>query len=268
MRGRYGNQHLTEQRPKGPVREHDLLNFYRKNEKSPIKNYIFAEVGPNRKPYNILVDSGACISITTEKVVEKERLQLLPLDPGEQNVINVANNAKLQISGKAWMDVFFDNVQISVLCYVVPELVTSILFGCDMLSEFDACINFAKQEVQLFNGQVSIPLTHKMRQNGVAYVKYAQTIPPRTERTITFRVSEGMKRGSKEQLVQIGPNRRVLQDSGLGVANVVAVVDHGWVKARVLNPWDHEVTLQRNKHYIALTEIKPDEIMALQHRMR
>ena len=229
----------------------------------PVKNYILAEIGPNRKPYNILIDSGACISVTTKKVVEREKLQLLPLEPNEQGRIKSANNSTQQIIGKTWMEVSIGDVQISVLCHVVPTLVTSILFGCDMLAENDACVDFVKQELHLFNGKLSVPMTHNMRQNGVAYLKYEQIIPARTEKTIAFRASERMKNSAKQHMVQVGPNHRVIQDSGLGVANSVAVVDRGWVKARILNPWDYDIKLQRNKHYVTVTEIKEGEMIVL-----
>jgi hypothetical protein len=190
VRHRYGPKGLTEKRfsREGNAQRSNAVNIGQNVVNKSMNNYVFTYVGPKHKGYNVLIDSGSTLSITTSKMVEREGLQLLPLQSLDTRTLRVANNEVLEVIGKVLLDVYIEDVQIFVMCFVVNTLSTSILFGCDMFAQYNAVIDFKRGEFSLLNGRLNLPLTHGMRANTVAYVKQEVTIPPRTEAEINCKL--------------------------------------------------------------------------------
>ena len=167
--------------------------------RKPTKNYIVAQIGPKRKFYNILIDSGAGASCISEKLVKRDGLRLLDLAKDDHRVLNSANNTKFKVLGKVITNFAVDNVDIAVVTfYVVESLSSSIILGYDMLRYvLNAKVDLPRDELRILDDSLVIPLTHATRQCSVAYLKAEKEIPPGTEMLVRFRVARHFKDDSK-----------------------------------------------------------------------
>ena len=227
-------------------------------ELRPTNNYIVAQIGPKRKLYNILVDTGAAVSCISIKLVKRDGLRLLDLANDDLRVLNTANNTKLKVLGKVTTIMCINNVNILVTFYVTDTLSSAIILGCDMLKyELMANIDLARDELTLFDGVMSVPLTQSMRQCSVAYLKQDRIIPPLTEVMVKFRVP----RKFKTETVLLERTPACEAPGAPRVANSLSRIEDGEVIAKVINPWSSPVTLRRNKHYVTVIEFPTEDII-------
>ena len=143
VRDRSGQQDLTRPRAKetcskpdqttdqGKEREKALSKEEIQEVKST-RNFILAQVGKNRNFYNVLIDSGAGVSCVMKKVVERERLPLTSLTDRDCKFLNTANNEKMKVLGKTVVNIYVDQVEFAMPCYVLEELAAAIIVGVDV----------------------------------------------------------------------------------------------------------------------------------------
>ena len=188
---------------------------------------------------------------------------MFDLADADNRTLNTANNTRLWILGKTTVELHFEHVNIDIDCYVVNTLSTSVLLGCDVLSEIQANIDFVNNELTVLGGQITLPMVGRPRQKSVAYLTRDTIIPARTEKTVEFRLARGLRSSQDNMVVMVSANQEVSEGIELGFANVITEVTRGRVATRVLNPWNHNVVLKKNKQYVTAVEAYDNEISTI-----
>jgi len=123
----------------------------------------------------------------------------------------------MKVLGRTTVNMYIDDVEIELSCYVIDRLVASIIMGMDMLTQWKCKADFTRNEFSLLDGQLSVPLTSMARGLTVGCLKEVEWLKPRSEREITFRVPRRMNQ--RRNTVYVMANQKVIPD--LGVASAI-----------------------------------------------
>ena len=99
-----------------------------------------------------LIDSGACTSMMNEKLAMKLRLRIKKLE--EPREWKAANGGRIQVAGKAKLNLKFDETHIKCETVVAPNLSHELIIGTDVMEREEFIIDYKNNVVNI--GEIMI----------------------------------------------------------------------------------------------------------------
>lgn len=99
----------------------------------------------NNYPGNILIDSGAQISLINEKYLNKIKGKSVPILPSKNISITTANNSQYKVQSQAYINISMQKMEFTACVFVVKDLIYDVVLGIDTLTNIKAIINLEEQ---------------------------------------------------------------------------------------------------------------------------
>ena len=207
----------------------------------------------NNKSVQFLLDSGAHISVCSQKFLSKvQNTSKWSLQKSDiQNIIGVGGEVH-KVLGTVILPIQFGDITIYHKFYVFKQLHYEAILGIDFLNEHKANLNFSNQTLSLPSIHVDVPLTSTVPDIGTGRSKYKVTISPKSEVWLPITVSNTKQ---KEPIVALlEPSKDLHSHTPLIGSRCLVTIHHGQCMYRLLNP--HAVPVKINTH-VAVARAQP-----------
>ena len=152
-------------------------NLITKNQQQG--NYVTLKFG--RRTIDALVDSGAAVSIISERTARSLNLNIIPLNFNERFRLWSANGTQISVIGMADIRLYFNGLIISQQVRVSPNIQHSILLGLDFLQSNSVILNYKLGILSLKDDLVRVPLHSKLQDLNCVTSVRTTCIPAFTE---------------------------------------------------------------------------------------
>ena len=230
----------------------------RVNESTGITAYINADV--NGVVCKLLVDSGAAVTIISRKLYDRMPVDSRPnLDPLSEHIqLQAADEGLLTVHGIIQVSVNIEEDQFTWNAYVV-DVYDDGLLGFDFLHHFD-CVLEARHGLRINDRLYPIELTND-NGNRAVYVKYAVTIPPKSEFIVPGVIDELDRVQMTLAIVEPIPKASDRHNIHVATCLVDVTRDDIDIPIRVANLTDVEIRLHEGSRIATLGTI--DELYEL-----
>ncbi|GFX03043.1 retrovirus-related Pol polyprotein from transposon 412 [Trichonephila clavipes] len=147
--------------------------------KSTGENGIFIMGHVNELPCNMIIDTGANVSIIRNDLAQKLKEKLIWTPP--RVVLQTVTGEKIDIHGKFKVKIKFGDTTYQHAVYVA-DIADPFILGLDFLKEHDFTLDFNKNELRSIHEEVTIfKIKHRTESIRQVTANENITIPPRTE---------------------------------------------------------------------------------------
>ncbi|GFU45006.1 retrovirus-related Pol polyprotein from transposon 412 [Trichonephila clavipes] len=147
--------------------------------KSTGENGIFIMGHVNELPCNMIIDTGANVSIIRNDLAQKLKEKLLWTPP--RVVLQTVTGEKIDIHGKLKVKIKFGDTTYQHAVYVA-DIADPLILGLDFLKEHGFTLDFNKNELRSIHEEVTIfKIEHRTESIRQVTANENITIPPRTE---------------------------------------------------------------------------------------
>ena len=96
---------------------------------------------------NVLIDSGAQISLISEKFINKNIVEFkkVPILPINNTTIETATNEVQKINKQAYITISSQGMELETPVLVVKDLIYDVIIATDTLKKINAIIDFSKK---------------------------------------------------------------------------------------------------------------------------
>src|ERR1044072_7613951 len=132
------------------------------------------QVTINDRSIETIVDSGAAISVITEKLRKELRL---PITDKSDIACTLANGVKIASLGKIHTEIVIGEMIAPITLDVIESRQKEIIIGNNTLDEWDAVINYKGKTLELEGDEkiVSIPVWYLRKTNEPGYESESET---------------------------------------------------------------------------------------------
>ena len=202
---------------------------------SKIKVYI------DSQPYISLVDTGAdvsCISGTLARTLLEKGVA--KMQSSTVTVIRGVGGQPVPILGKMDLVLRLANLKVPQSFIVIEQLTCPLILGVDFLTSHQASLNFATQELQLYNGLTSLPLLKDLDQEATPlHVLTTTRIPPHSEVLLQVKIQ-----GNSKEMGVVEPLQSLLMHKNVIAARTLVRPRGGQVTCMIRNIFPFAVTLR------------------------
>jgi hypothetical protein len=208
-----------------------------------IASLVEAQVGD--RTYQVLIDSGAQISIIDENTVRADKiLSQLRVDKGTFSQAAAVTGDKIDLRGCVNIPLLMRATVVTVQCYIVPSTGarSQIILGRNFLNEYKVSLNFANATMQIPE-EPAIPLmgSISLDQSTPIILDVTLQVQPRSAILVLIPVHKSVVEGY-EGLAQESPTltfrHKVL------VADGLVKIDKGKIPIKIINPQHNSVELK------------------------
>ncbi|GFV84297.1 retrovirus-related Pol polyprotein from transposon 412 [Trichonephila clavipes] len=141
--------------------------------------FIMGHVCVNELPCNMIIDTGANVSIIRNDLVKKLKEKLIWIPP--RVVLQTVTGEKIDIHGKLKVKIKFGDTTYQHAVYVA-DIADPFILGLDFLKEHGFTLDFSKNELRSIHEEVTIfKIEHRTESIRQVTANENITIPPRTE---------------------------------------------------------------------------------------
>ncbi|MES2216505.1 MAG: RNase H-like domain-containing protein [Patescibacteria group bacterium] len=144
------------------------------------QNLIFCSANVNNQSQSILIDTGACASFASNRLIPA------PYKNSLATRVRVANGSRMTILGTATIPVKFQNFTITHTFYIVEDCPLPVVLGNDFLTTYSAVISYPKQEILLNNNNIIDFYSKSSMSNNNSFVVEHDPVKLKNKATLTI----------------------------------------------------------------------------------
>lgn len=187
------------------------------------------------QPYRGLLDTGATVSLISDRLLKSKRICILPPDI----TLKTVSGEKLKVVGKVQLKVTIGSTVTAHWFHVVRGITNNVILGFDFISNNNIQLNFDKTNGNTMRiGRSTVPLTNAEFIRSLVRLKEDVILPPQSA-IITQGICKKIQRTHNEQITgtvcQI-ESGFIAREPGLVVTNgLVSMNDHKIIPLTIAN---------------------------------
>ncbi|GFU71105.1 retrovirus-related Pol polyprotein from transposon 412 [Trichonephila clavipes] len=235
--GKLINDHLVGRRLPNFGKPH--FQVCQISTKSTSENGIFIMGHVNELPCNIIIDTGANVSIIRNDLAQKLKEKLIWTPP--RVVLQTVTGEKIDIHGKLKVKIKFGDTTYQHAVYVA-DIADPFILGLDFLKEHGFTLDFNKNELRSIHEEVTIfKIKHRTESIRQVTANENITIPPRTEIIVPGYIGNDVSFNSG--LIGSAENKA----NGLLIASTLVDLSRKTIPVRICNVTEKSRVFQKGE---------------------
>ena len=137
---------------------------------------------------NVLVDTGSNFSLINSASLQNLSVEIQPLKSGDITYLFTANMTRLPIVGRVNLDFEIKGQTLNFDFYVVNQLSNSVIFGVNLLSHFNATIEYSEGKIGFCHNKFCVHFIRLEDYSGMARLKTSVMLKPYNEVCVPINV--------------------------------------------------------------------------------